>query len=236
MGAGEHLPHARALQSVQWRLRHHLAVAELAGRGYFSLIGVPVFSAGAGGSAGCAPAFCASTSGRAGSGAGVVGRAPPGVDSAGTSFCASDVDEGAGCVAWASCVGGLPALISANDSAEWLHPRRSAPQPSANHVCQLVFAHRQTCRSPQICSRDQRSRGNMVPGEHEGHLDACRAKCAANATLPGCFCIRVTSRMIVTTNTAGQRVRVRARRSRTAPGSRRRTRSPYDWTRLAKRP
>src|SRR4051812_39838816 len=90
--------------------------------GYFSLIGVPVFSAGAGGNAGCAPAFCASASGRAGSGAGVVGRAPPGVDSAGTSFCGSDVDDGVGCVACASCVGGLLALISANDSAEMAVP------------------------------------------------------------------------------------------------------------------
>src|SRR5215470_15764727 len=117
MGAGEHLPDAGALQSLQRRLRHHLAVAELTAqtaltsRSYFSLIGVPVFSAGAGGSAGCAPAFCASGSGRAGSGAGVVGRAPPGFDSAGTSFCGSGGDDGVVCVACASCSGGL-ALIS----------------------------------------------------------------------------------------------------------------------------
>ncbi len=50
---------------------------------FYFLIGSPIFSAGAGGSAGFAPAFCASASGRAGSGAGVVGRAPPGFDSAG---------------------------------------------------------------------------------------------------------------------------------------------------------
>ena len=43
---------------------------------YFSLIGGAVFSAGAGGSAGWAPAFCASGSGRAGSGATVDGRVP----------------------------------------------------------------------------------------------------------------------------------------------------------------
>ena len=46
---------------------------------YFSLIGGAIFSAGAGGSAGSAPAFCASASGRAGSGAGVVGRAVAGL-------------------------------------------------------------------------------------------------------------------------------------------------------------
>jgi hypothetical protein len=37
-------------------------------------IGSPIFSAGAGGNAGLAPVRCASASGRAGSGAGVVGR------------------------------------------------------------------------------------------------------------------------------------------------------------------
>jgi hypothetical protein len=55
-------------------------------KNYLSLIGAAVFSAGADGSAGVAPAFCASASGRAGSGAGVVGRSPPGFDSAGALF------------------------------------------------------------------------------------------------------------------------------------------------------
>src|SRR6476646_8679493 len=75
---------------------------------YFSLIGGAIFSAGAGGSAGCAPCFCASASGRAGSGAGVVGRVPPGFDSAG--------GEGDGCVACASC--GRSALSSVSEIAE----------------------------------------------------------------------------------------------------------------------
>ena len=73
--------------------------------GYFCWIGAAVFSAGAGGRAGCAPAFCASAGGRAGSGAGVVGRSPPGLDSAGL-FC---VSGGEGCcsgrLAWAICAG-----------------------------------------------------------------------------------------------------------------------------------
>ena len=49
---------------------------------YF-LTGSPIFSAGAAGKAGLAPFFWASASGRAGSGGGVVGRVPPGFDSAG---------------------------------------------------------------------------------------------------------------------------------------------------------
>src|SRR5438552_13516097 len=69
---------------------------------FFSGIGGAVFSAGAGGSAGVAPAFCASLSGRAGSGAGVVGRWPPGFDSAGGEFCGVGVgDDCSGGVAWA---------------------------------------------------------------------------------------------------------------------------------------
>ncbi|TPQ26165.1 hypothetical protein C2U70_31890 [Bradyrhizobium guangdongense] len=48
----------------------------------YLLIGGAIFSAGAGGSAGLA-APCVCGSGRAGSGAGVVGRSPPGFASAG---------------------------------------------------------------------------------------------------------------------------------------------------------
>src|SRR5690349_15805191 len=81
-----------------------------------SLIGGATFSAGAGGSTGVAPAFCASGSGRAGSGAGFVGRVPPGFDSAGISFCGSGVADGVDCVACASCAGGLD-LISAIETA-----------------------------------------------------------------------------------------------------------------------
>ena len=52
-------------------------------RGYFSLIGGAIFSAGAGGRAGLVAAPWVCGSGRAGSGAGVVGRSPPGLASAG---------------------------------------------------------------------------------------------------------------------------------------------------------
>src|SRR5947209_921702 len=50
---------------------------------YFSLIGGAIFSAGACGRAGLVAAPWVCGSGRAGSGAGVVGRSPPGFDSAG---------------------------------------------------------------------------------------------------------------------------------------------------------
>jgi len=76
---------------------------------YFSfaggLIGGAIFSAGAGGSAGFAPSFWACGSGRAGSGAGVVGRVPPGFDSAGLP-----VPCGAG-VPWS---GGVPGVTCAS--------------------------------------------------------------------------------------------------------------------------
>jgi hypothetical protein len=63
---------------------------------YFFSIGGPIFSAGAGGNAGFAPCRWASGSGRAGSGAGVVGRVPPGFDSAGLlSFCETAAGGGA---------------------------------------------------------------------------------------------------------------------------------------------
>ena|SRR6185312_209258 len=66
---------------------------------FFSGIGGAIFSAGAGGSAGLAPSFWASALGRAGSGAGVVGRAPPGVDSAGT-LVGEPVGDGVACRGW----------------------------------------------------------------------------------------------------------------------------------------
>ena len=60
------------------------------GERYFFSIGGPIFSAGAGGNAAFAPCRSASGAGRAGSGAGLVGRVPPGFDSAGLlSFCAT---------------------------------------------------------------------------------------------------------------------------------------------------
>src|SRR5882724_815822 len=88
-----------------------------------SLIGGAVFSAGAGGSAVGAPDFFASASGRAGSGAGVVGRSPPGFDSAGGSsfFWASGGEDCSGGVTCAIC-GGLLAL-------SWISERPDITSP-----------------------------------------------------------------------------------------------------------
>ncbi|MGY2851575.1 hypothetical protein ACVMDN_008829 [Bradyrhizobium sp. USDA 4510] len=49
-----------------------------------------------------APAFRASSSGRAGCGAGVVGRSPPGFDSAGGAVCCGS-GVGVGCSGWVAC-------------------------------------------------------------------------------------------------------------------------------------
>ena len=68
---------------------HHSAALAT---GYFDGMGGAIFSGGAGGSAAFAPSFCACSLGRAGSGAGVVGRVPPGLDSAGASFAAAGAD------------------------------------------------------------------------------------------------------------------------------------------------
>jgi hypothetical protein len=87
---------------------------------YLALIGVPVFSAGADGNAGAAPVVCAAASGRAGSGAGVVGRAPPGFDSAGSSFGAAAGEDCKGCVACAIC--GWRAAISISEAPDTASP------------------------------------------------------------------------------------------------------------------
>nr|AWM05271.1 hypothetical protein CIT39_01570 [Bradyrhizobium symbiodeficiens] len=59
------------------------AMMLLARTPYFFSIGGAIFSAGAGGSAGLVAVPWVCWSGRAGSGAGVVGRSPPGLASAG---------------------------------------------------------------------------------------------------------------------------------------------------------
>src|SRR5471032_3256609 len=73
---------------------------------YFSLIGAAIFSAGAGGSAGVAPAFCASVFGLAGCGGISVGRWPVVTGSAGADglFSPPGVDCNGG-VACAICCG-----------------------------------------------------------------------------------------------------------------------------------
>jgi hypothetical protein len=81
--------------------------------GYFDCIGGAIFSGGAGGRAAFAPSCCACASGRAGSGAGVVGRVPPGLDSAGVSFVVVEGEPCKGGVACARCT-----LVRATDTSE----------------------------------------------------------------------------------------------------------------------
>src|SRR4051794_9808349 len=71
---------------------------------YRGLIGAAVFSAGAGGSAGSAPAFCASGFGRAGSGGVSPGRVAVVAGSAGAEgFVSAPGVDCSGCVACAIC-------------------------------------------------------------------------------------------------------------------------------------
>ena len=86
------------------------------------LIGSDVFSAGAGGSTGWAPAFCASASGRAGSGGTLGGRVPVVTGSAGEEGLVSA--PGVDCSGWvacASCCGARP-RSSASDRPEMTSP------------------------------------------------------------------------------------------------------------------
>src|ERR1700721_657575 len=96
---------------------------------YFCWIGGAVFSAGAGGNPAGAPSFCARAWGWAGSGAGVVGRSPPGFDSAGALF-GVEGDDCSGCVACAICVS--PALSWAIETMDT--PTPAAGRPEAHSI------------------------------------------------------------------------------------------------------
>ena len=88
-------------------------------RSYFSLIEGATFSAGAGGSAGFAPSACAFGLGRAGSGAGMVGRVLPGLDSAGLSTVGEACRAGVACT---SPLWGSRASSSVSDRTEIASP------------------------------------------------------------------------------------------------------------------
>ena len=132
---------------------------------YF-LIGSPIFSAGAGGNAGFAPAFCASLSGRAGSGAGVVGRVPPGFGSAGPSSLPAGTDgvvSGGCCVVcarWisprdASCINDIP--DSARPPAIRIADRRKFVRSAVRFSSGIIAA-------PVDCPMNQRMVTTIVPG------------------------------------------------------------------------
>jgi hypothetical protein len=89
---------------------------------YLSLIGSAVFSAGAGGSAGWTPDFCASASGRAGSGGTRDGRVPVVTGSDGVEDLVSA--PGVDCSGWVACASccGARARSSISDSPEMTSP------------------------------------------------------------------------------------------------------------------
>src|ERR1700723_2665828 len=105
---------------------------------YLSLIGAAVFSAGAGGSAGVAPSFCACASGWAGCGAISPGRVPVVDGSAGAEglVSAPGVDC-KGCVACATC--GSRTAITASDRPDNEIPAATITDASSRSFLKLRF-------------------------------------------------------------------------------------------------
>src|SRR5258708_28101844 len=83
-------------------------------------MGGAIFSAGADGSVGVARSFWARVSGRAGSGAGVVGRSPPGFDSAGGLSCGVGDD----------CNGGVACANCRSATASWTNETPDMASPA----------------------------------------------------------------------------------------------------------
>ena len=147
-------------------------------------IGGAVFSAGAGGSAGWAPAFCASASGRAGCGGTSDGLVPVVTGSAGAAglVSAPGVDCRGG-VACASC--GSAALIWASESAVIARPATTSMAANAKSPRKLRFLLSDAmtftrefvrdindfCQAwfhapPQRQGRNRRTRAGLVRGAH----------------------------------------------------------------------
>jgi hypothetical protein len=99
---------------------------------YLSLIGGAVFSAGAGGNTGGAPAFRASASGRAGSGGTPDGLVPVVVGSDGADgFVSAPGVDCSGGVACAIC-SGLRALIWVSERADMTSPIATSAEANSN--------------------------------------------------------------------------------------------------------
>ena len=127
-------------------------------RDYFSRIGGAVFSAGAGGSAGWAPAFWASASGRAGSGGISDGRLPVVTGSDGEPGLLSA--PGVDCSGWVAC-----ANCSRSLARSWLNESADITSPVATSVdassrFRRVWRYRQTLRSPRKNVRETNGRGS----------------------------------------------------------------------------
>src|ERR1700723_1971649 len=119
---------------------------------YLSLIGAAVFSAGAGGSAGVTPSFCACASGWAGCGAVSAGRAPVVAGSAGAEglVSAPGVDCN-GCVACAIC--GLR-IISASEKPDTTSPAATMVDASSRSFLKSRFPTFEDITFTTLVSRD----------------------------------------------------------------------------------
>ena len=112
---------------------------------FFCSIGGAIFSGGAGGRAAFAPSFCAADVGVAGSGAGVVGRVPPGFDSAGLSLVVSEGEPCKGGVACASWT--LARVVATSEKPVSVSPATSMADAKKNSLRRfrsfdnIIFTH-----------------------------------------------------------------------------------------------
>jgi hypothetical protein len=131
---------------------------------YLSLIGSAVFSAGAGGNAVGAPAFCASSSGRAGSGGVPVGRAPVVAGSAGADGLVSA--PGVDCRGWVACaICGWWAASRAAERPNIVSPAATIADASSISFLKARFLSSEDISFTAYRWRDQRPAECIVPGE-----------------------------------------------------------------------
>src|SRR4051812_26661546 len=136
--------------------------------GYRSLIGAAVFSAGAGGSAGWAPAFCASASGRAGSGGTSAGRLPVPVVAGSAGLDGFVSAPGVDCSGWVACaICGLRAPSWATDRPNIATPAATMADAISRSFLRVRLLLSEdigfTAGSSRIGLRDQRLKGRRVP-------------------------------------------------------------------------
>src|SRR3569833_275224 len=130
------------------------------GGSYFFSIGGATFSAGAGGKAALAPSCCAAGAGCAGSGAGVVGRVPPGFDSAGVLDGSGEADgDGVACAVRSRC----SARISVNDRAAITIPVTNRPVASIKSRRNVRLLFNEAITVTHSIVGDQRTETGTVP-------------------------------------------------------------------------
>ena len=151
---------------------------------YFLSIGGPIFSAGAGGNAAFAPCRWASGAGRAGSGAGLVGRVPPGFDSAGLlSFCETTAPCGGTLGALAFCCAPCAAAIKAPDTTITVATINRAG-PKSILPLRLCWSRCMAFDRVKRWSDQHPFRVNVPRRRVEGELHHSCARCARKRLLP----------------------------------------------------